>query len=170
MKEKKLILERNAKVLRQVAKPVDLKDIGSKKLGDVLAKMKKALHAEEDGVAIAAPQIGVGLRIFVVKGGVVARTTEDKVFFNPEIIKASKKKVMVEEGCLSIRYLYGKVPRHEKVTMKALDERGKVVTIGASKLLAQIFQHEIDHLNGILFIDTALNVRDLPPEPNEREN
>ena len=88
---------------------------------------------------------------------------EDLVFINPEIINLSKKKRKMEEGCLSVRWLYGQVNRHEKVTIKAYDENGKLMTVGASGLLAQIFQHEIDHLNGILFIDKAENVRDLPP-------
>ena len=62
-----MITARNSKVLRQKAKPVELDDLGTKKLGDIIAKMKKAVHAEDDGVAIAAPQVGVGLRIFLVK-------------------------------------------------------------------------------------------------------
>lgn len=161
------ILDRNAKVLRQVAKPVELKDIGTKKLGDILAKMKKALHAEADGVAIAAPQVGVSLRIFIVKGGITSREPADRIFLNPEIIKISKKKKKMEEGCLSVRYLYGDVLRHEKVTIRAINEDGKLQTVGASGLLAQIFQHEIDHLNGILFTDKASNVRDIPPEQNK---
>ncbi len=166
------ILDREAKVLRQVAKPVPLKDIGSKKLGDILAKMKKALHAEDDGVAIAAPQIGVSLRIFVVKGEATtidkktkgeAQKPEDLVFINPEVTKVSKKKKKMEEGCLSVRWLYGQVERHEKITITAYDEKGVKKTFGAGGLMGQIFQHEIDHLEGILFIDKATNVRDLPP-------
>ena len=173
-KNKKLLVEREATILREVAKPVALKDIGTKKIGDIVAKMKKAMHAEDDGVAIAAPQVGAALRIFMVSGKAVAMSKKknpdtevllnDLIFFNPEIIKASKKKQKMEEGCLSLRYLYGFVPRHEKVTLRAYDENGKLVTLGASGLLAQIIQHETDHLNGVLFIDKAENVRDLPPE------
>lgn len=167
-KQKGSILDRDAQVLRLVAKPVPMKDIGSKKLGDILAKMKRALHAEDDGVAIAAPQVGVSLRIFVVKGGVLPKLPEDGVYINPEIIKSSKQKKGMEEGCLSVRWLYGEVSRHEKVTITAYDERGIKKTYGASGLLAQIFQHEIDHLDGILFIDKASNVRDLPPATDEQ--
>jgi peptide deformylase len=86
------------------------------------------------------------------------------VFINPEILKASKKKSKMEEGCLSVRWLYGNVDRHEKITISAYDEKGEKKTFGAGGLLAQIFQHEIDHLEGILFIDKAENLRDLPPE------
>ena len=164
---KKLILDRNAKVLRQKAKPVPLSEIGTKKFGDIIAKMKKAVHAEEDGVAIAAPQIGAAIRVFVVKGGLIPRVPEDKVFINPEIIKTSRKKRRMEEGCLSVRWLYGAVERHEKVTLSAWDQNAKKHTIGASGLLAQIFQHEIDHLEGTLFTDKAENVRDLPPPAKE---
>ncbi len=179
-KKKSLIKDRQEPVLRQVALPVDLKDIGSKKIAKVLGVMKKALHGEEDGVAIAAPQIGESLRIFIVKGGALAlakgkdemdpaQSLEDLIFINPEIVKVSKKKKKMEEGCLSVRWLYGEVERHEKVTITAYDESGKHSTFGAGGLIAQIFQHEIDHLNGVLFIDKAENVRDLPPKDTENE-
>ena len=160
------ILQKDALVLRETAKPVSVKNIGTKKIQDLLERMQEALHAEEDGVALAAPQIGESLRIFIVNGEMLvskqAKKT-DLIFINPEITKTSKKKKQVEEGCLSLRYLYGQIKRSEKVTIKAYDETGKTVVRGASGLLAQIFQHEIDHLNGILFIDTAENVRDMPP-------
>jgi len=169
-----LLVTREAPVLREIARPLTPEEIGSKKVATIVSKMKKALHAEEDGVAIAAPQIGVGLKIFVVAGQAIVlsqkkevdpeKVVEDKVFFNPEIIKVSKTKKKMEEGCLSVRWLYGEVLRHDKVTLKALDESGKPVTVRTSGLLAQIFQHETDHLEGVLFIDKAENVRDMPPE------
>ena len=70
----------------------------------------------------------------------------------------------MEEGCLSVRWLYGKVKRSEKATVRAHDETGKIFTKGASGLLAQAFQHEVDHLNGILFTDKATHLESLPPE------
>jgi peptide deformylase len=86
----------------------------------------------------------------------------DKVFINPEIIKASKvKKSMRGEGCLSVRFTYGTTKRFDKATVKALDEQGKEFIMDGSGLLAQIFQHEIDHLNGILFIDHAHDIREM---------
>ena len=168
------ILQKDAPVLRGTAKPIPFKNIGSKKIKNILDRMRKALHAEEDGVAIAAPQIGESLRIFVVsgkalaltqkiKGGNARKKLNDLVFINPEITKTSKKKKQVEEGCLSVRWLYGRVKRSEKVTIRAYDEAGRQFERGASGLLAQIFQHETDHLNGILFIDKAVNVQDIPP-------
>ncbi len=169
----KLLVERDSPVLREVARAVKVEEILSEKIASVIESMKQALHREEDGVAIAAPQIGVGLRIFVVNGAILSVNSKkpkgeaaptDLVFVNPEIVKVSRKKRKMEEGCLSLRYLYGQVSRHEKITITALDESGLQKTFGASGLLAQIFQHEIDHLNGVLFIDKAEDVKDLPPE------
>ncbi len=172
--KKNLILDRDAPILREVAKAVPMEEVSSKKIAKIIDKMRKALYQEDDGVAIAAPQIGEGLRIFIVRGSVRAlaqEESEDKVqedmpdliFINPQIIKTSRKMKTLEEGCLSVRWLYGDVPRYEKVTLKAYDETGRLLTVGASGLMAQIFQHECDHLEGVLFIDKAKNVRDLPP-------
>ncbi|MEX2014214.1 MAG: peptide deformylase [Parcubacteria group bacterium] len=162
------ILQKDAPVLREKAKPVAVKDIGSKEVQAVLERMKKLLAAEDDGVAIAAPQIGESLRIFIVSGAILSlkgTKKPDAVFINPEIIRASKKRKKVEEGCLSIRWLYGKVNRSEKITITAYDETGRKFERGASGLLAQIFQHETDHLDGILFTDKAEGVQDIPPAP-----
>ncbi len=156
------IVQRDAPILRKVAQSVSIKDIESKKIQDILNKMKKALHAEEDGAAIAAPQIGENLRIFMANGALIGLPA-DLVFINPEILKSSRQKKKMEEGCLSLRYLYGQVKRSKKVTLKAYDEKGRPFQRGASGLLAQIFQHEVDHLNGILFTDKAENVKDIPP-------
>lgn len=164
-----LIIGRNEKVLREKARALSPSEIGSEKTDEIIAKMKRALHQEEDGVAIAAPQIGESLRIFIVKGGLFKRYPEDRVFVNPEIVKRGRKTRAVEEGCLSLRYLYGEVERHERVTLRSLNEKGELITVGATGLLAQIFQHECDHLEGVLFIDKATNVRDLPPLQDEPE-
>ena len=148
--------------------------------------MKTALDSQDDGVAIAAPQIGIPLRIFVVskkveiitKGLVndseketdpskrlqILNAIKDQVYINPEIKKLSRLKARLDEGCLSVRYLYGKVERAEKITITAYNENGEKITVGGSGLLAQVFQHEIDHLNGILFIDKADNIVELLPK------
>lgn len=140
--------------------------------------MKKAMHGEDDAVAIAAPQIGVLLRIFIVSGKVflskeeIAKKEEiknlppDLVFINPELLRCSKKEKWTEEGCLSVRWLYGEVRRSEKATVRAYDESGKLFTRGASGILAQVFQHEIEHLDGKLFTDKARNIQNIPPEKN----
>jgi peptide deformylase len=180
------ILQKEDPVLRAIAKPVTKAMFGSPELKKIIADMKKAIDGQDDAVAIAAPQIGVSLRIFVVAGKVfdmllgkeiteeeiasggldstLIPATEDMVFINPEIVKLSKDKKIMEEGCLSVRYLYGNIERSKKAKVRALDEKGKVFEVGGSGLLAQIFQHETDHLDGKLFIDTATDIEDLPPE------
>lgn len=172
------ILQRESPTLRLKAKEVEVEKINTPKIKSVIAKMKKAVHAEDDGVAIAAPQIGESLRIFVVASRAFAIAKgereeeakyDDQVFINPVLTKFSKKKKKMEEGCLSVRWLYGKVLRSERVFIKSFNERGEVVERGASGLLAQIFQHEVDHLDGVLFIDKAEDVEDLPPKDQDAE-
>ena len=179
------ILQKEDKVLRTIARPVPKEDIDSPKIGKIISTMKKAMRAEEDAVAIAAPQIGESLRIFIVSGKTLALIGKEKegspetgadkqdkqkevlpdlVFINPKVLRISKKTHMLEEGCLSVRWLYGDVRRAEKVTVQACDEKGNLFTRGASGLLAQIFQPETEHLDGKLFIDKAMNIKELPPK------
>ena len=165
------IIQRDHPTLRTIAEPVAIKDIASAKIKKIIQRMIVALASQDDGVAIAAPQINVPYRIFVVSHKVFELTKrhkhatgKDMVFINPVITKLSKDKKNLEEGCLSVRYLYGKVSRSHKATVEALDETGTKFTMGASGLLAQIFQHEVDHLDGILFIDKAKNVEEIIPE------
>jgi len=159
-------------VLRQTAKPILKKDFNSKVLKTLIAKMKKSLVKEKYGVAIAAPQVGASVRLFVVAGrafdeeagieeGEKAKSkTPDKVFINPELMRVSRKKKEMSEGCLSVRGKYGVVLRHEKATVKACDENGKQFIYHGSGLIAHIFQHEMDHLEGILYIDKATKITD----------
>lgn len=167
------IVQQDNPVLRQVAKEVPVEEITSPKIKKIIAEMKESLFSQDDGVAIAAPQIGVSLRIFVVshrifapkEDGTKLTQKDDLVFINPQIIKRSKKTEWKQgEGCLSVRWLYGEVKRHTNITIQYVNEYGEEYTRGAGGLLAHIFQHEIDHLDGILFIDKARNVHDLPPE------
>lgn len=178
------ILQREAPVLRQKAKPVPADMFGSKELKKIIADMKAGIASQDDAVAIAAPQIGVPYRIFVVAGrvlemlepghdesgangaddaGTEGKEYPDHVFINPEIVKLSRDREEMEEGCLSVRYLYGKVKRARKARVRAQDENGDTFEVGGSGLIAQIFQHETDHLDGVLFIDKATDVHDLPP-------
>jgi len=165
------ILQQKDPILRKKAKPVDLGMIGTSEFKKIIADMKITMSTQKDGVAIAAPQIGVPYQIFLVSGEVLSKADKnfegdgsDLIFINPKITKLSKEKKLVEEGCLSVRWLYGTVPRSTKATIKALNEKGEKITRGASGLLAQIFQHETDHLNGILFIDTAEEIWEMSDE------
>jgi peptide deformylase len=170
------IVQTGDKVLREKAKEIPIKDIPGKEIQTILKSMQKALLSQGDGVAIAAPQIGESLRIFIVSGRAFdiedglynedekKPLAKDLVCINPVITKLSRTKADMDEGCLSVRYLYGKVKRSTKATVTAYDENGHKFTRGASGLIAQIFQHETDHLDGILFIDKAKDVVDLPPK------
>jgi peptide deformylase len=148
------------------AREIGQEEIGSAKISSVIKLMKEQLATQDDGVAIAAPQIGEGLRIFVVSPNAFHGNQKDSqtVFINPKIIKFSKEKKFMLEGCLSVRWLYGEVERSKQVIIESIDEHGKKHVRGAGGLMAQIFQHEVDHLNGILFDSKAENLRDLPPE------
>lgn len=154
------IVQSGASVLRAIAKPVPKKEFGSAKLRRLVAQMTKALAAEEHGVALAAPQIGASVRLFIVSPKVFARNGKEVpapvlAFINPELQRLSRAKKELHEGCLSVAGVYGHIKRHEKATVRAYDTKGRPFTYHGSGLLAEIFQHETDHLNGILFIDKA---------------
>lgn len=162
-----------ATVLRKKALPVTQDEFGTKALKDIIHQMSLLLRETDDGIGIAAPQIGVSKRLFLaseealaidrgeVDEATDAQKTEKKkmwkyyVFINPEIIKISSKRLKSTEGCLSVPKKYGLVPRAEKIRVRAYDENGKIFERGASQLFARLIQHEIDHLEGRLFIDSA---------------
>ena len=166
------IIQGKEEILRTTAKEVIIEEIGGKKIKKIIKEMKEALDSCDDGIALAAPQIGVPLRLFVVSPKVYGDKDKNQptVFINPKITSLSKKTQRIEEGCLSLRWLYGEVKRAERATVEARDERGIKFTRGASGLLAQVFQHELDHLQGVLFTDKAKNVRNIPPEIMEKHD
>ncbi len=120
----------------------------------------EASRTHEVGVALAAIQIDSLLKIIVVRNNYDNKDDHSFiVFINPEITKAYGDIVEDYEGCLSVKDVYGKVPRHDKVKVKALDLDGKEFRASAEGFLARIFQHEIDHTNGVVFID---HIREVP--------
>lgn len=148
------VLHNPNKELRVVSEPVALDRLGSKELKKLIKDLKDTMK-EENGVGIAAPQVGVHERV------IIAETEEGPTaFINPEITERAFKLVDSEEGCLSVPGVWGIVKRHRAVTVKALKEDGTPVQFKANGLLAIIFQHEIDHLDGILFIDRATELRE----------
>jgi peptide deformylase len=165
------IVQEGNTVLRATAAAVTASEFNTPELDQNISDMRTALAGEDDGLAIAAPQIGVSKRIFLVSGKLFSDDPEqpgaELVFINPEIIKTSRKKKWLEEGCLSVRWQYGEVERAERVSVSAYDATGKKFIYNGAGLLAQVFQHEIDHLNGILFIDKAKNLHELPPADSE---
>jgi len=176
----KEIVQKNDKVLRQNTKEIIIKEIPTYKIQKIIKEMSLSLKSQSDGVAIAAPQIGYSLSIFIVSGKIfhkdfkrgedefekvsLKEIPKDLVFINPKILKLSKEKEWLPEGCLSVRWLYGKTFRSKKVIITAYNENGKKFQRGASGLLAQIFQHETDHLKGVLFIDHAKDIKEELPK------
>lgn len=170
------VVQNGDPVLRKIAEPVMPEEFGTPELTAILERMGKILNGEVGtysiGVALAAPQIGVSKRIFVVRYDRSGKSARDEnvapelgIFINPKIVKSSRRRVMMDEGCLSVRGLYGFVERNDRVTVQAYDEHGKKFERGGGGLLAQIFQHEIGHLDGELFIDHAEQVWEQPEEP-----
>lgn len=152
------ILQSGDPVLRQKAKRIAKID---KKTKEVIHDLKDTLAVQKDpeGVGLAAPQIGKSLQIFIAnyKGF-------ERVVINPEILKVTKSKAKKEkksrkeilEGCLSLPYYYGPLKRAGKITVKYLNEKGEEITEVFEDFNAQIILHEIDHLQGVLFIDRLI--------------
>ncbi len=176
-------------VLRRKARPVTRfdKDLQSL-IEDMIETMRQA-----PGVGLAAPQVGISERLIVIEyaeppeddeqtppgPGQVGETAEIEparkpvkpklyVMANPEIVKASTETVTGVEGCLSIPGLVGEVERFNMIQVKGQNRRGQPMKVKAEGWLARIFQHEIDHVNGVVFPDRAIRV--WKPEPEEVEN
>ena len=139
-----------AKNLRE---PSDIvTDVTDTKYKTLVPQMIKTMH-KEDGVGLAAPQIGINIRLIIVY-----TKHSDLVCFNPKIVKKSLFKSLLHEGCLSVPGKYGQIKRHRSVRVQFTDTEGKEQLLDTHGLLAEIFQHEVDHLDGILYIDKAKKV------------
>lgn len=175
------IVKEPNRTLRKKAREVDVKNILSEEIQALIRDMKETLAKTPDGVGLAAPQVNESLRIFIVseeaeeidkavKKGYTRRKKDEEeiqekpyemrewryyVFINPRVLNTARRKLGDSEGCLSVPGKYGTVKRHEKITVSAYDDRGKKFTRGASLFFARVMQHELDHLEGALFIDKA---------------
>ncbi len=161
------IVQKGAKVLSQKAIEVPKHLFGTKELKKMIARMSAVLRETEHGVALAANQIGLPYRVFVVRGFVMegkerkdpsAEKIADIEFVNPKLTKLSRKKELIDEACLSVPGYHGNIKRSLRASVRAYDRKGKRFERGASGLLAQVFQHECDHLEGILYVDKAEKV------------
>jgi len=182
-----LPLQKNP-ALHKPSREIPLREIGSAKVRTLITDMKKLLAKEEHGVALAAVQVGEPLRLFIISGRALARGARsapdepkenldvrssrlepilpDQVYINPVLLKVSRKKSTKHEGCLSIRGKWGEVPRAEKATLRYVDESGAAHERGAAGFLAHIFQHEMDHLEGVLYMEKAVKLYDEKQAPN----
>lgn len=171
----KTIVQDGDPVLRAEAAPIPEEQFGTPELEQIIRDMAEALDAEKDGVALAAPQIALPLRIFVVRYDRLHMPEEGAkhaadlgVYINPEFVRASRRREVMDEGCLSVRGTYGKTYRHERATVRARTVDGGTFERGGGGILAQVFQHETDHLDGVLFIDHAVETYEVPKEDVER--
>lgn len=188
-----ILPEKDNPALREIAREIPTADIRSTRTQQLISEMKALLSKEEYGVALAASQVGEPIRLFIVAGRALARDSRnaplrqaqgkpnkvdlppasskverDQVYINPVMTKMSRMKKGKHEGCLSIRGKWGIVKRAEKATVRAYDETGQLSTRGASGFLAHVFQHEMDHLEGILYTDKTTHVYDEPREKRKK--
>lgn len=180
------IVQEPGKVLRQIANEVPIEEIKSEKIQTLIRDMSDTLHSIDIGIGLAAPQIGQSLRIFLISEEALTAKRSKKdvdreeykkhkagkkwkhfVFINPRLVRISDEKDMVPEGCLSVDMIFGKINRSKRAVIEAYNEHGKKFRRSGSGLFAQAMQHETDHLNGILFIDTAVELKRL--EDNDEE-
>jgi peptide deformylase len=150
--------------LRKVAKKVDPKDIDDPLFQQLIDDMFETMYAAP-GVGLAAPQVNVSKRLFVMD------THDDEhepaVVINPKI-ELAEEEVQLTEGCLSVPGYVGEITRYRRIAVSGLDRNGEKIRLEGEGLFAQCLQHEIDHLNGVLYIDKARNVR-LPETEEEEE-
>lgn len=155
--------KKEERFLRQRVPVFSFNKCSKKEINDLLKTMKEKMK-EAEGIGLSANQLGLSHRVFV--GRVPSNDGQIKSYaiFNPGITKSSKERTSLMEGCLSVPGLLGIVERPEKITLIGLDKNGKNLKIKAWGILARVFQHETDHLNGILFIDKAKEVFKNTPE------
>ncbi len=141
-----------SEVLRAKARELTKEEIQSPAIARLILDMEKTMH-ENDGIGLAAPQVNSSVRLVIIN-------TDQGILplINPVIRRRSWKKEIMEEGCLSIPGVYGMVKRPIKIKVRALNAEGVPINFEASGMFARVIQHEVDHINGVLFIDSALEI------------
>ena len=160
------ILQAGDPVLRELARPLDAQEIVTETVRKLIQDMRETMY-DAPGVGLAAPQVGLALQLTVIEDrdvllrGLTAeelaakerRPVPFQVLINPKIVRSGQKQIEFHEGCLSLAGFQAVVPRAREVAVEYLDEEGRPRSLEASGWYARIVQHEIDHLNGILYID-----------------
>jgi len=154
-------------VLRRVAKKVEASEIDDPLFQQLIDDMFETMYVAP-GVGLAAPQINISKRLFVIDTGEDEDHPEGTkhAVINPKI-ESAKEELELVEGCLSVPGFVGDIMRYERVAVTGLDRNGKKLRLEGGDLFAQALQHEIDHLNGVLYIDKAKNIR--KPKPKEEQ-
>jgi len=154
--------KKEEKILRTKTVPFDFERATAREIRDLLARMRRVMRAA-NGIGLSANQIGLNCSVFVAEIPDPQGGLKFYAVFNPRIEKLEGDKELMEEGCLSVPGKYGDVERNTRITITGFDKYGKALRIKAWGLLAHVFQHEIDHLNGKLFIDKAKRLHDSMP-------
>jgi peptide deformylase len=149
--------KKEEKFLRKKAADFDFKKFKRAEISSLISRMRRIMR-EANGIGLSANQIGLNFRVFVAEVPDVNGGTKFYAVFNPKIEKVSEEKTGYEEGCLSVPGKWGDVERPEKIVIGGFDKNGRPAKIKAWGLLARVFQHEMDHLNGKLFIDRAKKI------------
>lgn len=147
--------------LRERTKPFPLEDLkNTKKAKEIRALIKRMRETMKraNGVGLSANQINIPFRFFVAQVPDAQGKQKFYAVFNPELTRSSNEKVTNEEGCLSVPEVYGPVERHYRVTLAGYDQKGRKIKLKAWGMLARVFQHEVDHLDGKLFIDRTKKI------------
>ena len=148
------ILQYPDKRLHKVASAVEVVD---DKIRTLVTDMAETMYAAP-GIGLAAIQVDVHLEVIVMD---ISETRDQlRVFINPEIVKSEGELEEDFEGCLSVKDVYGKVPRYNKIRMRALNEKGQELRVKAEGFLARVLQHEVDHCNGLVFVDHIKDKKD----------
>ena len=163
--------KKNEKFLRAKTHPIsplarggfliDNKEYTRKDIISLIARMRKTMQLA-NGIGLSANQVGINGKFFIAKVPDAQGNFEFYAVFNPELSASGSGKIVMEEGCLSVLGKYGNVSRAERVMLKGIDKNGKPLRIKAWGLLARVFQHEVDHLNGKLFIDRTKDIHEVP--------
>lgn len=150
--------KKEEKFLRQTARPFDFSKFNKKQIQELIANMRRIMKSAR-GVGLSANQIGLDIRVFIAELPTEKGGSKFYAIFNPILEKVSLDEIEMNEGCLSALNTYGAVNRSEKAVLSGFDKNGKKIKIKAWGFLARVFQHEIDHLNGILFTDKAKGIK-----------
>jgi len=146
--------KKDEKFLRKKAVPFEFKNFTQKEINELVTRMRRIMH-EANGVGLSANQIGLEFAVFVAEAPDAQGGMKFYAVFNPKIEKVGKSTITFEEGCLSVPGQWGEVTRAEQIVVSGYNKMGKKVKVKAWGFLARVFQHEIDHLNGKLFVDKA---------------
>lgn len=143
-----------ASILQQRTQNVSAEELSKPEFAQLFLDMEETMK-DHDGIGLAAPQIGKSLRFTIIK-------TEDGILplVNPRIVRCSITKDVMEEGCLSIPGVYGDVERSKSIKVITQDMTGKEIRFTAKGMFARVIQHEVDHLNGVLFIDKVIKINE----------